>query len=354
MTIQVLGDTSTDAKNQPLGSVYVPGTANSDLTPMEGVAITTDSNSKKSAAGVVAGKAVELSALTAGALNADLVASTDVSAYEDFTLTVSGTWSGTLTIAFSNDNSNFTASWVQASNTTAWVQTITTNGQYYIPKRGRYLRIRMTSYTSGTANGVLEQNTVPSALLSLGQMATADGAVLATVPLVAMGVSNGGSIDRVRDGSFGDNAQTGLMSTNSRLYNNSGWDRYRNNLDTLTLINASAVTTTQTSADQTNYNARLVYVVVNVATLAGTSPTLTPKLQGKGPVAVQYFQIGAAITAIAATGVFVYLFSLSAPAAAGGVTASAAFPVPRTWNFVMTAGGTITNATYTVEASYVL
>ncbi len=138
------------------------------------------------------------------------------------------------------------------------------------------------------------------------------------------------------------------------LYNGSTVDQQRGNQDNITVINASAVTTTQTSSDQTNYNARGLIIVVNVTTLTGTSPTLTPKLQGKGRVSGQYFQIGAAISAINATGTFVYLFSVSAPAAAGGITATAAFPIPRTWNFVMTAGGTITNATYTVEVLYLV
>lgn len=145
-----------------------------------------------------------------------------------------------------------------------------------------------------------------------------------------------------------------VLEVASGLFNGATTDQQRGNLDNITLINASAVTTTQTSADQKNYNARMLYVVVNVTTLTGTSPTLTPKLQGKGPVSVQYFAIGAALTAISATGLYVYLFSLSAPAAAGGVTATSAFPIPRTWNWTMTAGGTITNATYTVEAMYIL
>ena len=137
-------------------------------------------------------------------------------------------------------------------------------------------------------------------------------------------------------------------------FNGTTFDRQRGNYDNVTVINASAVTTTQTSADQVNYNARGLYIIVNVTTLTGTSPTLTPALQGKDPVSVQYFQLGANATAISATGKYVYYYSLNAPAAAGGVTASIAFQVPRTWNFVMTAGGTITNATYTVAASYML
>ena len=138
------------------------------------------------------------------------------------------------------------------------------------------------------------------------------------------------------------------------LYNGASLDLQRGNLDTITLLNASAVTTTQTSPDQTNFNARGVYVVVNVATLTGTSPTLTPAIQGKTPVAGGYFALTAALTAIAATGKFVYLIYPGAAAAAGGITAVGGFSLPRTWNVVMTAGGTITNATYTVEALYLL
>lgn len=154
-------------------------------------------------------------------------------------------------------------------------------------------------------------------------------------------------------GSDGLTSNTVLVTTPG-LYNGVTTDQQRGNLDNLTVINASAVTTTQTSTDQKSYNARMLYLVVNVTTLTGTSPTLTPKLQGKGPVAAQYFGIGAALTAISAAGTYVYLYAISAPAAAGGVTATIAFPVPRTYNVVMTAGGTITNATYTVEVLYIV
>lgn len=127
------------------------------------------------------------------------------------------------------------------------------------------------------------------------------------------------------------------------------------NVDNITVMNVTAATTTQTSANQTNNTARGVYVIVNVTTLTGTSPTLTPKIQGIGPVANQPFQLLLASAAIAATGVFVYLIYPTVSAVTGtGITQDAGFSLPKTWNVVMTAGGTITNATYTVEASYLL
>ena len=209
-------------------------------------------------------------------------------------------------------------------------------------------------------NPLSSSNGQPINIAQVGGIATQMGAaggtmVLANSPAFVPGLFNGGSNLNPWQAATGDNAGTGNAGQISAMVVNSSGnlDRKRGNVDNITLINAAAVTTTQTSADQANYNMHLLYVVVNVTTLNGTSPTLTPMLQGKGPVSVQYFQIGAALTAIAATGKFIYLYGISVPAAAGGVTATVAFPIPRTWNFVMTAGGTITNATYTVEASYI-
>ena len=100
----------------------------------------------------------EQTGLSANALNADLVPSTDVSGYKEGSIQVLGTWSGTLTVQGSNDNTNFVsvsvipigiASTVLASNFAA-------NGIYKFGIAYKYLRIRMTSYVSGPATGVLE------------------------------------------------------------------------------------------------------------------------------------------------------------------------------------------------------
>lgn len=126
------------------------------------------------------------------------------------------------------------------------------------------------------------------------------------------------------------------------------------NLDGVTVMNVTSGTSTQTSANQTNANGRGAYIIVNVTTLTGTSPTLTPKIQGVDPVSSQPFQLLLATTAISAAGTFVYLIYPNAPAGAGGVTQSVAFPLPKTYNVVMTVGGTVTVEAYTVAASYIL
>src|SRR5262245_49268074 len=51
------------------------------------------------------------------------------------------------------------------------------------------------------------------------------------------------------------------------LYNGTTIDRQRGNQDNIALINAVAVTTTQTSADQTNYNARGIITVLDMTTV---------------------------------------------------------------------------------------
>ena len=126
------------------------------------------------------------------------------------------------------------------------------------------------------------------------------------------------------------------------------------NSDNVTVLSVASGTTTQTSPDQTNVNFRGAYIIVNVTALTGTSPTLTPKIQGKDPVSGQYFALITATTAISATGTSVYLIYPNAAAGTQGVTQSSGFVLPKSWNVVMTTGGTVTNEAYTVSASYLL
>ena len=101
--------------------------------------------------------------MTAGALGADLVTSTDVSGYATFALQISGTFVGTLTLQGSNDNTNFSAVYGSWINNTQPTTTATTTGIITGSCNFRYLRVRMTLYTSGTATGTLELKTMPFA-----------------------------------------------------------------------------------------------------------------------------------------------------------------------------------------------
>lgn len=72
------GTTPKDNAQVPLGSVYVPNTASSDLTALEGIAINTDGNSQKSSAarmGMLDGDHVSFGA------KADAVATSDTGTF---------------------------------------------------------------------------------------------------------------------------------------------------------------------------------------------------------------------------------------------------------------------------------
>ena len=105
----------------------------------------------------------EVGSLTAGALNADLVPSTDVSGYSTFALQIAGTFSGTLTLQGSNDNTNFTPVYGTWANNSQPVSVMTNTGIISGSCNFRYFRVRMTAYTSGTATGTLELKTMPFA-----------------------------------------------------------------------------------------------------------------------------------------------------------------------------------------------
>lgn len=128
------------------------------------------------------------------------------------------------------------------------------------------------------------------------------------------------------------------------------WDRVRNNHEA-TLLASAARTTTQTGSDQTNFNAKSAYVVIDV-TAGATAPGLTPAIQMKDTLSGKYIQVHANLTKITATGTYVYFFGLGAPAAAGGVTATSGFPLPRVWRLVVTVDDT-TSYTYSASVHYI-
>lgn len=113
---------------------------------------------------LVAPTGLNVTGLTAGSLNADLIPSVDVSNYRYGAVTITGTWVGTLTYQGSIDNSTFfTINTMSTSGSTSGFSTGTTtiNGTQQFPIFFKYLRVRMTSYTSGTANGVVQYLTLP-------------------------------------------------------------------------------------------------------------------------------------------------------------------------------------------------
>lgn len=116
----------------------------------------------------------------------------------------------------------------------------------------------------------------------------------------------------------------------------------------VTLLTVTAGTATQTSADQTNYDARGIIVVLD-ATAVVSSGSFTLTIQGKDRASGQYYTLlaGAAVSTISTN---VYTVYPGAPATAN---VSANSPLPHTWRVKATYNSG-TSLTFTVGASPIL
>jgi len=112
----------------------------------------------------------------------DLISSIDVAQYKFASIQLTGTWVGTVSFQGSNDNGTFypiLASDPSGGNATGESST-TTNRLIKIPTIYKYLRVRLTSYTSGTVNGVAygHRDENSSGLISsIGPVTIADGPI---------------------------------------------------------------------------------------------------------------------------------------------------------------------------------
>lgn len=153
----------------------------------------------------IKGGFTEQSGLSAGALNADLVASTDVSGYAWISLHITAiATGGTITFQASNDNfatqvESVNLSRVSSSSSNA--STSTTTGMWEGPVNFRYFRARQTTWTSGSTTGVLELYTMPRVLNTLpvsqgGAWTVLPGNTANTTPWLVQDAveSSGGSI----------------------------------------------------------------------------------------------------------------------------------------------------------------
>ena len=169
------------------------------------------------------GDSAEQASLSAGVLNADLVPSTDVSAYKWLSIHITGTYSGTLSFQGSNDGVNFVAIPLLSHNQTNGTfatSTTSTGIVYHGPVFFKYVRIRMTSYTSGTATGTLELYTSPTAAQSLGVGAAQVGNWVAGVSAykAAGSSANGQTISPNLSSTFGSVTNANAKSTSGNLF----------------------------------------------------------------------------------------------------------------------------------------
>lgn len=222
----------------------------------------------------------ELTGLTAGSLNADLVPSTDISNTPFVALSIlASAYSGTLTFQGSNDN--FTT--VHAvpltrmdSTTSGTSGSTSANSLAFGGYVGyRYFRVRMTAYVSGTAQGVLELKTLGSTLgvisnqggtWTVGSNSATGSAAPANAFFV--GGSDGTNLQPLRVGLGDGSSATQALNTALAVFNNTTNDRMRNN--TTAALIAAGTTSTQTGITLVTYNASRAVFLVNIASGAGT------------------------------------------------------------------------------------
>lgn len=138
----------------------------------------------------------------------------------------------------------------------------------------------------------------------------------------------------------------GNLGVGSSLYNNSNWDRQRNNHEVTVLASAARAVDTN-SADQTNYNARGVDVVVDVTAQASTSIVVTIKM--KDTLSGKYVTVLASAAIVGASTVKLTVY----PGCIAVANAVANLPLARVWRVEITRTGGASD-TYSVGANYIL
>ena len=119
-------------------------------------------------------------------VNNDIIASFDVSAYKFVSLQLTGTWVGEVKFQGSNDNGTFEDIVVQNTGDvlTPYVLSMAAVGGVKIPVLFKFLRVRVTAYTSGTVEGTafgLKEDANTGQISSVGTVNIGAGQTVATV-----------------------------------------------------------------------------------------------------------------------------------------------------------------------------
>jgi len=135
-------------------------------------------------------------------LGNDVIGSLDVSEYRSLSVQLKGTFSATVSFQGSNDNSNFfnVVSQDTTSLTTPYVLTGSAPGLFKIPVVYKYLRARVTAYTSGTVSAAAFGYKDSTTLAAVGQIGTVTLAaetskVIGTVNVATSPTASTGTID---------------------------------------------------------------------------------------------------------------------------------------------------------------
>ena len=271
--------------------------------------------------------------LPAGATSVSTIYTADVSAYRAISVAFSGTWTATVQFEGSNDNSNWFSIFLSSVTSLGSPSSNTTFNSIYVGSiTTRYVRVRVSAYTSGTVATVIELSPWPLSPLTVGGI-----------------FANFSSPASLAD-AFA-NPSVGHAAGDMFVYNGSTWDRVRANIVSTT-GDTGAKTATFNGALQTNNNGHGITALLNLGTVTGTTPTLVAKIQGSLDSGTTWYDIpGAATATIVATGLYGIQVYPGAAAVAAVATAGTICvvnqAVPRYWRVVYTISGTTPSFTLT-------
>lgn len=136
---------------------------------------------------------VDLTMASVAAANGDLF-SVDCKGVRAIYLQLTGTFAGTVTFQGSNDNTTWST--VQAFNSSTGVTatTATAVGIFAIPAHTRYLRARVTAYTSGTFTGVYRLSSFAMSPIGTTQAVSGSVSLSANTPTLAAGTNLAGDV----------------------------------------------------------------------------------------------------------------------------------------------------------------
>jgi hypothetical protein len=178
-----------------------------------------------------------------------------------------------------------------------------------------------------------------------------------TTPISGTATEGPGSITAIGDGlnpllkasvvqnhladgqSIGSTVQALQTNDIQSVFNGTGFDRMRGNVDLGAVLTLAGATTAQVSADLTNFNGRGVQIGINLTGLTGTSVTIA--VQGKDVASGQYYTLLSS-AAIAAAGFTLLTLYPGAPSIANQ---SSPQVLPRTFRVSATPASATVTAT---------
>lgn len=233
------------------------------------------------------------------------------------------------------------SAWSQISGAGATIGSVTGNVASGATDSGNPIKVggvASTSQPSAASNGQRKDLWV-----------TLDGALIMGGILVsdADGMTSGtGYIAR-------SNTQAALaQAVRYWLFNESNWDRPRNNTQGTFQAQTNDSVATLTSSDITNYNGRSLRLIISFTDKKGTVD-FTPKVQGKSKGG-SYYDIWTAAAAVSAASVVVYDLNPFAVATANGVTESKICQIPRVFRVVLTYNGAGAGNSFDILGEYEL